>query len=105
MSPRSAKGTDDSAEVTEAGTSTDPAASTAAIDAPGVEDAAKVKRKRPLGVDPSLIISSERTKRRRSPTPEVEVKEEAGVDPKDKERAKALGMAIYRKIMDSTGSE
>lgn len=63
-------------------------------------------RKRRLGVDPTLIISEERSKRRRTPSPEAEEDSKAAVfDPKDPVRAKLLGMQIYRKIMDSTDTE
>jgi hypothetical protein len=60
-------------------------------------------KKRRLGVDPSLIISDGRSKRRRTPTPEPEEtagKEEVN-DPKDKARAQALGRDIYNEIMNS----
>lgn len=61
-------------------------------------------KKRRLGVDPSLIISDGRSKRRRTPSPEPEVKNEPGGganDPKDAARATTLGRDIYQKIMDS----
>jgi len=63
-------------------------------------------RKHRLGVDPSLIISDERSKRRRSPSPERENDDKHVVhDPKDPERAKQLGSQIYRKIMETKDSE
>jgi hypothetical protein len=65
----------------------------------------KVKKRR-LGVDPSLIISEERSKRRRTPTPEPEQDDKDVVhDPKDPQRAKELGLQIYQKIMDAKDSE
>ncbi|OCF31781.1 hypothetical protein I316_06588 [Kwoniella heveanensis BCC8398] len=61
----------------------------------------KVRKKR-LGVDPSLIISDGRPKRRRTPSPQPENAEtEMDKDPKDPQRAKELGYVIYRRIMDS----
>ncbi|KAL1410050.1 hypothetical protein Q8F55_004052 [Vanrija albida] len=65
------------------------------------------ERKRRLGVDPSLILSEGRSKRRRTPTPEPIVNKN-DMDPKDPERAKALGLALYYKIMamkDSDGDQ
>lgn len=63
------------------------------------------KKRRLLGVDPSLIISDGRSKRRKSPTPEPSdsavTKVEAGKDPKDKARALSLGREIYKKVVDS----
>lgn len=57
-------------------------------------------------MDPSLIISEERSKRRRTPTPEAEHEDKDGVhDPKDPARAKELGLQIFKKIMDSKDSE
>jgi hypothetical protein len=58
----------------------------------------KPQRKRRLDVNPSLILSTEgRSKRRRTPSPLPDIKAE--VDPKDAERAKHLGLALYNKIM------
>lgn len=65
----------------------------------------KVKKKR-LGVDPSLIIAEGgRSKRRRTPSPQPEQKEQVNLDPKDSARAQELGMVIYEKIMDSKTKE
>lgn len=73
-------------------------------------DQPRVRKKRLLGVDPSLIISDGRSKRRRtpSPQPEADVKKESGgseLDPKDPEKAAALGSEIYRKIIDMKDKE
>jgi hypothetical protein len=69
------------------------------------EQQPRVKKRR-LGVDPSLIISEERSKRRRTPTPEAEHDDKDGVhDPKDPARAKELGLQIFKKIMDSKDPE
>ena len=60
------------------------------------------------GVDPSAILSEGRSKRRKTPTPEPEDKagnKNNGNDPKDKERAKRLGMEIYNKIMGQKDRE
>ncbi len=66
----------------------------------------KVKKRRLFGVDPSLILSEERSKRRRTPSPEPEGDEKQAVlDPKDPERAKQLGMQVYRRIMETEDSE
>lgn len=63
-------------------------------------------RKKRLGVDPSLIISEDRPKRRKTPTPEPVVEDEPEVvDPKDPERATRLGLEVYQKIMDKKDSE
>ena len=72
-------------------------------------DHPRVKKKR-LGVDPSLIISDGRSKRRKTPTPtpETDVKKEDGAgdrDPKDTERANTLGREIYQKILGLTDKE
>ena len=72
-------------------------------------DHPRLKKKR-LGVDPSLIISDGRSKRRKTPTltPETEVKKDDGLaerDPKDVERATALGREIYQKIFDMKDKE
>lgn len=58
-------------------------------------------------MNPSLIISEERSKRRRSPSHEPEDRKPNGdgEDPKDPERAKALGEEIVRKILDAKESE
>jgi len=66
----------------------------------------RTKKKR-LGVDPSLIISDGRSKRRRTPSPEAEEKmgEGGGNDPKDPVRAKTLGYQIYNKIMTLKSAE
>lgn len=72
---------------------------------PGPPADQKVKKKR-LGVDPSLIIAEGgRSKRRRTPSPEPDQKEQVNLDPKDSARAKELGMVIYEKIMDSKTKE
>jgi hypothetical protein len=70
------------------------------------EDASgrRVRKRRPLGVDPSLIISDGRSKRRRTPSP-APVKKEDEVDPRDVERAVLLGREIFDKIMASKDSE
>lgn len=58
----------------------------------------KPQRKRRLDVNPSLILSTEgRSKRRRTPSPLPDIKHET--DPKDAERAKHLGLALYSKVM------
>lgn len=67
----------------------------------------KGKKRTLLGVDPSLIISDGRSKRRKTPSPEpvpdpTAVKAEPEKDVKDKVRAASLGREIYKKIMDST---
>jgi hypothetical protein len=70
------------------------------------DDQPRVRRKR-MGVDPSLIISEERSKRRKSPTPTPEgdgkVKKEDGgslADPKDPEKAAVVGKDLYDKLLD-----
>jgi hypothetical protein len=70
--------------------------------------AQKGVRKKRMGVDPSLIISDGRSKRRRTPTPEpapaaatAAVKSEAEKDPKDKARATSLGREVYKKVLAS----
>lgn len=66
----------------------------------------KVKKRRELGVDPSLIISEERSKRRKTPTPEPEdVPRKDEHDPKDPVRAKQLGMEIYGKVLKMEDNE
>ena len=80
----------------------------------GVEDGEagdhpRARRKR-LGVDPSLILSDGRSKRRKTPdqTPETDVKKEQSAaerDPKDPERAAELGRQIYQKILDTKDKE
>ncbi|GMK54604.1 hypothetical protein CspeluHIS016_0111900 [Cutaneotrichosporon spelunceum] len=70
------------------------------VNGPQVDAASpdKPQRKRRLDVNPSLILSTEgRSKRRRTPSPLVETKPET--DPRDAERAKHLGLALYNKIM------
>lgn len=62
------------------------------------------ERKRRLGVDPSLIISEGRSKRRRTPTPPPKV-EKPDPDPRDPERAKGLGMQLYDKIIGMHDAE
>ncbi|ORX41076.1 Bromodomain-containing protein [Kockovaella imperatae] len=73
----------------------------------GTGDGGRSKKRRNLrGVDPSLIISQDRSKRRKTPTPEPEARDSKdAVDPKDKDRAKRLGMEIYEKIMASKDKE
>ena len=60
-------------------------------------------RKRRLDVNPNLILSDGRSKRRKSPTPEMgggKGEDEDGLhDPKDPLRAQQLGNIIYGKIM------
>lgn len=73
-------------------------------------DQPRVRKKRTLGVDPSLIISDGRSKRRKTPTPQPETdvkKEQGGVDrdPKDPERAASLGSEIYKKVVDMKDKE
>ena len=66
------------------------------------ENDGPVKRgKRVLkGLDSSLILSTDRSKRRRTPTPEpADESKDDVLDPQDRERAKRLGMEMYRKIM------
>ena len=68
----------------------------------------KKQKRRMIGVDPSLIISEQRSKRRRSPTPEAEIEvdtKSAVPNPKDGVRAKQYGMQIMKKIMDAMDSE
>lgn len=60
-------------------------------------------RKKRLGVDPSLIISEERSKRRRSPSPSAVKREDP--DPKNPERAAALGRELFHKIMVKKASD
>lgn len=72
-------------------------------------DHPRIKKKR-LGVDPSLIISDGRSKRRKTPTltPETDVKKEDATgerDPKDPERAATLGRDIYQKVLDLKDKE
>ncbi|BEI81463.1 hypothetical protein CcaverHIS002_0206230 [Cutaneotrichosporon cavernicola] len=71
----------------------------------GAASSDKPQRKRRLDVNPSLILSTEgRSKRRRTPSPLPETEPE--MDPRDAERAKHLGLALYSKIMglrDSSG--
>lgn len=68
-------------------------------------------RKRRLDVNPNLIISEERSKRRRTPSHEPEdrkpngTKDDDAADPKDPERAKALGDELVKKILDTKDSE
>lgn len=70
-----------------------------AVSTPPAEPQPKVKKRR-LGVDPRLIISEERSKRRRTPSPEPEEDNRRTVhDPKNPERAKQLGLQIYGRIM------
>lgn len=79
----------------------------ASVDAPeSGTPSVKTKKKR-LGVDPSLIISDGRSKRRKSPTPEAEEEmgRGGGNDPKDPARAKTLGYQIYNKIMTMKSAE
>lgn len=64
--------------------------------------AQRVRKKR-LGVDPSLIISEERSKRRRSPSPSAAKQEDP--DSKDPARAAALGREIMRRIMEKKASD
>lgn len=65
----------------------------------------RAKKKR-LGVDPSLIIAEGgRSKRRRTPSPQPEQKEQVNTDPRDSARAKELGMVIYERIMGSKTKE
>ncbi|WVR08581.1 hypothetical protein IAU60_005636 [Kwoniella sp. DSM 27419] len=68
---------------------------------PDPSSAARMKKKR-LGVDPSLIISEERSKRRKSPSP-TPGEHAAGQDrdPRDPVRAKELGSVIYKRILGS----
>ncbi|KAL7422928.1 hypothetical protein Q5752_002225 [Cryptotrichosporon argae] len=96
----------------EASSSTAPASAPAAdADAanakPNPSPTAPRERKRRLDVNPSLIISEGRSKRRRTPTPEPEPEErEDRHDPKDRARAKELGLKVYNKVMtmkDSNG--
>ena len=72
-------------------------------EASGTGETGKGKKRRHLtGVDPSAILSEGRSKRRKTPTPEPEDKlgsKDHAQDPKDKERAKRLGMEIYNKII------
>lgn len=75
------------------------------------EDQPRARRKR-MGVDPSLIISEERSKRRRTPSPapetEGKVKKEDGgdaADPKDPEKAAAVGKELYAMLMGLKGKE
>jgi hypothetical protein len=75
------------------------------------EEQPRARRKR-MGVDPSLIISEERSKRRRTPSPAPEmdgkVKKEDGADaadPKDPEKAAAVGKELYDKLMDVKSKE
>ncbi|EIW69929.1 hypothetical protein TREMEDRAFT_68376 [Tremella mesenterica DSM 1558] len=81
----------------------DPVTATEASVSPSkTSDDAKLKlKKRRLGIDTSLIISDTRSKRRKTPTPEPEEEKKPEPDPKDPKRAKALGMQLYQKIMDS----
>ena len=66
---------------------------------------AKTRRRR-LGVDPSLIISEDRSKRRRTPSPEADDDDKDAVhDPQDAQTVKHLGMQIFQKIMDSKDSK
>lgn len=71
-------------------------------------DHPRVKKKR-LGVDPSLIISDGRSKRRKTPdeTPEMEDKKEQGLDrdPKDAEKAAQVGRELYQKLVATTDKE
>ena len=67
----------------------------------------RTNKRRLLGVDPSLILSEERSKRtKRTPSPDAEDDiKEGSYDPKDSERAKTLGMQIYQKIMTKKDRE
>jgi hypothetical protein len=76
--------------------------------------AATRQPKRRLGVDPSLILSEGRSKRRKTPTPvpdEAKDKGEEGKDaqgeedPRDTVRARKLGLELVAKIMKQTDSE
>ena len=74
---------------------------------PSTPNTTKTVKRRLMGVDPSLILSNDRSKRRRTPSPEPEAaggKEDAA-DPKDPPRAKKLGLEIYAQIMDQKDSE
>lgn len=65
-------------------------------------------RKRRLDVNPNLILSDGRSKRRKTPTPEPgakDVDEDGVYDPKDPDRAQQLGNLIYGKIMGTSSSE
>lgn len=66
--------------------------------------------KKRLGVDPSLILSEGRSKRRRTPSPDPEDGHDehdggGSHDPKDPERAKRLGYGIYNRIMGEKTKE
>lgn len=64
----------------------------------------KPARKRRLDVNPELILSTEgRSKRRRTPSPGPQTKEDP--DPKDPARAKQLGLQLYNKISAMRESE
>ncbi|KAK4687188.1 hypothetical protein P7C73_g2928, partial [Tremellales sp. Uapishka_1] len=62
------------------------------------------QRRRRMGVDPSLILSEGRSKRRKTPTPPPAGEDEAEAkgenDPKDPARAKLLGGQIMKQIME-----
>jgi len=77
------------------------------VDAPESGTPSVRTKKKRLGVDPSLILSDGRSKRRKSPTPEADEKmgEGGGNDPKDPARAKTLGYQIYNKIMTMKSAE
>lgn len=78
---------------------------TPAAEHPAAPSDQRVKKKR-LGVDPSLIIAEGgRSKRRRTPSPQPEQKEQVNTDPRDSARAKELGMVIYERIMGSKTKE
>lgn len=64
------------------------------------------EKKRRLGVDPQLILSTEgRSKRRRTPSPPPDTKQQVEHDPKDPERAAKVGLQIYTKILGMHDTE
>ncbi|WWD20660.1 hypothetical protein CI109_105136 [Kwoniella shandongensis] len=65
-------------------------------------------RKRRLGVDPSLIISEERSKRRRTPSLDPEHGDEevkGAVEIRDPAKVKEFGLSIYNRILQSKDSD
>lgn len=75
-----------------------PAATAAHTDSASPDKPAREKKRR-LDVNPQLILSEGRSKRRRTPSPPPAAKQLVDSDPKDPERASQLGLQLYNKIM------
>ncbi|KAK8850478.1 hypothetical protein IAR55_004396 [Kwoniella newhampshirensis] len=96
--------TADSAPVEKVKTQNAPVASSSSADATEQQQQQPKTRKRRLGVDPSLIISEERSKRRRTPSVDPEHGDEdvkGAVEIRDPVKVKELGYVIYNRILES----